>query len=54
MPLSAPDTFPAVEVKRLGKQERLHFIDMINQAGGFAFVAYSVEEVEARLERGLE
>src|SRR5690348_4900051 len=44
--------FLAIEVKRPGgkaTQEQQHFIDTINAAGGLAFVAYSVEEVQDRL-----
>jgi hypothetical protein len=41
--------FLAIEVKRPGGKptpEQLQFIDTINQAGGLAFVAHSIEEVE--------
>jgi hypothetical protein len=41
--------FLAIEVKRPGGKatpEQQQFIDTINQAGGLAFVARSVEEVE--------
>ena len=41
--------FLAIEVKRPGNKgtpEQQQFIDIINQAGGLAFVARSVEEVE--------
>jgi hypothetical protein len=44
--------FLAIEVKRpSGKptQEQQQFIDTINDAGGLAFVAHSVEEVEEKL-----
>ena len=44
--------FLAIEVKApKGKPttEQLQFIDMINQAGGLAFVAHSVEEVQEKL-----
>jgi hypothetical protein len=44
--------FLAIEVKRPGGKptpEQQQFIDTINAAGGLAFVARSVEEVEQRL-----
>jgi hypothetical protein len=40
--------FLAIEVKRPGGKptpEQQQFMDMINQAGGLAFVAHSIEEV---------
>ena len=42
----------AIEVKRPGGKptpEQQQFIDTINGAGGLAFVAHSVEEVESKL-----
>ena len=47
--------FLAIEVKRPGGKatpEQQHFIDTINQAGGLAFVARSVEEVQDALQQG--
>jgi hypothetical protein len=44
--------FLAIEVKRPGgkaTQEQQQFIDTINAAGGLAFVAHSIEEVQAQL-----
>lgn len=44
--------FLAIEVKRPGGRltpEQQQFIDTINQNGGLAFVAYSVDEVEEKL-----
>jgi hypothetical protein len=44
--------FLAIEVKRPGGKptlEQQQFIDTINQAGGLAFVARSVEEVQTQL-----
>ena len=44
--------FLAIEVKRPGGKptpEQQQFIDTINQAGGLAFVARNVEEVEQAL-----
>jgi hypothetical protein len=44
--------FLAIEVKRPGNKptaEQQQFINMINAAGGLAFVARSVEEVEEQL-----
>src|SRR5690348_9795815 len=44
--------FLAIEVKRPGGKptpEQQQFIDTINQAGGLAFVAHSVEEVQEQL-----
>jgi hypothetical protein len=44
--------FLAIEVKRPGGKlspEQQQFIDTINQAGGLAFVAHSVEEVQEKL-----
>jgi hypothetical protein len=44
--------FLAIEVKRPGGRptpEQTQFIDMINQNGGLAFVAHSVEEVQEQL-----
>jgi hypothetical protein len=45
--------FLAIEVKRPGNKaspEQQQFIDTINEAGGLAFVARSVEEVERALD----
>lgn len=42
-----------IEVKRPGKKptpEQCAFIDMVNEAGGFAFVARSIEDVQAALD----
>ena len=42
--------FLAIEVKRPGVKatpEQLNFLETIKQAGGLAFVAHSVEDVEA-------
>jgi hypothetical protein len=44
--------FLAIEVKRPGNKptpEQQQFIDTINEAGGLAFVARSVEEVDNTL-----
>lgn len=44
--------FLAIEVKRPGgkaTQEQQNFLDTINEAGGLAFVATSVEDVEHEL-----
>lgn len=46
----------AIEVKRPGGKptlEQSQFIDTINQAGGLAFVAHSVEEVQEKLNDAL-
>jgi hypothetical protein len=48
--------FLAIEVKRPGNRptpEQQQFIDTINEAGGLAFVARSVEEVENKMEQSL-
>ena len=45
--------FLAIEVKRPGNKptaEQQQFIDIINDAGGLAFVAHSIEEVQTKLE----
>jgi hypothetical protein len=46
----------AIEVKRPGGKptaEQQQFIDTINEAGGLAFVARSVEEVDQRVSASL-